>query len=35
MKEDLKRNELKLGGKPKPGQLIRQGYFPKISEMID
>ena len=25
----------KYGGKPKQGQLVREGHYPKISELID
>lgn len=35
MKEEMKRNEIKLGGRSEPGQLIRKGHFPKFSAMID
>lgn len=31
----MARNEVKLGGKPYPGQLIREGHYPKFSAMID
>lgn len=27
--------DYKLGGKPKNGQLVREGHYPKFSEMID
>ena len=29
------RIESKLGGKPKPDQMVREGHYPKISAMID
>ena len=35
MKLELQKNELKLGGKPYPGQLVREGHYPKFSAMID
>ena len=25
----------KYGGKPKEGQMVREGHYPKFSEMID
>ena len=35
IKAEVARNELKLGGKPYAGQLLREGHYPKYSEMID
>lgn len=35
IKAEVARNEIKLGGKPYAGQLLREGHYPKYSAMID
>lgn len=27
--------DIRYGGKPKAGQLVREGHYPKFSELID